>query len=114
MHQNTPNLNSNIYFNTLGLPWGPKFSTGGGRIFFGVNGHFLWFRWLSYGHKKTMGMVVKKFFDRTQLSPYPTISGGLSLDNDDDDDNADDDDDDNDVDDDDDANGLTIYWGSGG
>ena len=72
MHQNTPNLNSNIYFNTLGLPWGPKFSTGGGRIFFGVNGHFLWFRWLSYGHKKTMGMVVKKFFDRTQLSPYPT------------------------------------------
>ena len=72
MHQNTPNLNSNIYFNTLGLPWGPKFSTGGGRIFFGVNGHFLWFRWLSYGHKKTMGMVVKKFFDRTQLSPYPS------------------------------------------
>ena len=49
----------------------PKFSTGGGRVFFGVNGHFLWFRWPSYGHKKTMGMVVKKNFDRTQLSPYP-------------------------------------------
>ena len=58
------------YFRPKKAFW-PKFSTVGGRVFFGVNGHFLWFIWPSYGHKKTMGMVVKKNFDRTQLSPYP-------------------------------------------
>ena len=59
------------YFRPKKAFW-PKFSTVGGRVFFGVNGHFLWFIWPSYGHKKTMGMVVKKIFDRTHLSPYPT------------------------------------------
>ena len=49
-----------------------KFSTGGGRAFFGVNGQFLWLRWPSYRHGKTMGMVAKKFLSGPSYPPTLT------------------------------------------
>ena len=49
------------------------FSRGGGRVYFGVNGQFLCLGGPSYGHWKTMRVVLKNFFDLTPLSPYPTI-----------------------------------------
>ena len=49
-----------------------KFSRGGGRVYFGVNGRFLCLGGPSYGHWKTMRVVLKNFFDLTPLSPYPT------------------------------------------
>ena len=49
-----------------------KFSRGGGRVYFGVNGQFLCLGGPSYGHWKTMRVVLKNFFDLTPLSPYPT------------------------------------------
>ena len=49
------------------------FSRGGGRVYFGVNGRFLCLGGPSYGHWKTMRVVLKNFFDLTPLSPYPTI-----------------------------------------
>ena len=48
-----------------------KFSRGGGRVYFGVNGRFLCLGGPSYGHWKTMRVVLKNFFDLTPLSPYP-------------------------------------------
>ena len=51
-----------------------KFSRGGGRVYFGVNGRFLCLGGPSYGHWKTMRVVLKNFFDLTPLSPYPTSS----------------------------------------
>ena len=48
------------------------FSRGGGRVYFGVNGQFLCLGGPSYGHWKTMRVVLKNFFDLTPLSPYPT------------------------------------------
>ena len=57
------------------------FSRGGGRVYFGVNGQFLCLGGPSYGHWKTMRVVLKNFFDLTPLSPYPNIwlepGGGL-------------------------------------
>ena len=47
------------------------FSRGGGRVYFGVNGRFLCLGGPSYGHWKTMRVVLKNFFDLTPLSPYP-------------------------------------------
>ena len=47
------------------------FSRGGGRVYFGVNGQFLCLGGPSYGHWKTMRVVLKNFFDLTPLSPYP-------------------------------------------
>ena len=49
------------------------FSRGGGRVYFGVNGQFLCLGGPSYGHWKTMRVVLKNFFDLTPLSPYPTM-----------------------------------------
>ena len=55
------------------------FSRGGGRVYFGVNGQFLCLGGPSYGHWKTMRVVLKNFFDLTPLSPYPTLgTSGLS------------------------------------
>ena len=51
-----------------------KFSRGGGRVYFGVNGRFLCLGGPSYGHWKTMRVVLKNFFDLTPLSPYPNKS----------------------------------------
>ena len=51
------------------------FSRGGGRVYFGVNGRFLCLGGPSYGHWKTMRVVLKNFFDLTPLSPYPNIVG---------------------------------------
>ena len=51
-----------------------KFSRGGGRVYFGVNGRFLCLGGPSYGHWKTMRVVLKNFFDLTPLSPYPSLS----------------------------------------
>ena len=48
------------------------FSRGGGRVYFGVNGQFLCLGGPSYGHWKTMRVVLKNFFDLTPLSPYPS------------------------------------------
>ena len=50
------------------------FSRGGGRVYFGVNGQFLCLGGPSYGHWKTMRVVLKNFFDLTPLSPYPIIA----------------------------------------
>ena len=50
-----------------------KFSRGGGRVYFGVNGQFLCLGGPSYGHWKTMRVVLKNFFDLTPLSPYPIL-----------------------------------------
>ena len=50
------------------------FSRGGGRVYFGVNGQFLCLGGPSYGHWKTMRVVLKNFFDLTPLSPYPTLN----------------------------------------
>ena len=49
------------------------FSRGGGRVYFGVNGQFLCLGGPSYGHWKTMRVVLKNFFDLTPLSPYPNF-----------------------------------------
>ena len=49
------------------------FSRGGGRVYFGVNGQFLCLGGPSYGHWKTMRVVLKNFFDLTPLSPYPSV-----------------------------------------
>ena len=49
------------------------FSRGGGRVYFGVNGRFLCLGGPSYGHWKTMRVVLKNFFDLTPLSPYPIV-----------------------------------------
>ena len=49
------------------------FSRGGGRVYFGVNGQFLCLGGPSYGHWKTMRVVLKNFFDLTPLSPYPIL-----------------------------------------
>ena len=51
-----------------------KFSRGGGRVYFGVNGRFLCLGGPSYGHWKTMRVVLKNFFDLTPLSPYPIFN----------------------------------------
>ena len=50
------------------------FSRGGGRVYFGVNGRFLCLGGPSYGHWKTMRVVLKNFFDLNPLSPYPNYS----------------------------------------
>ena len=52
------------------------FSRGGGRVYFGVNGRFLCLGGPSYGHWKTMRVVLKNFFDLTPLSPYPILVQG--------------------------------------
>ena len=54
------------------------FSRGGGRVYFGVNGQFLCLGGPSYGHWKTMRVVLKNFFDLTPLSPYPNQGGHLA------------------------------------
>ena len=56
------------------------FSRGGGRVYFGVNGRFLCLGGPSYGHWKTMRVVLKNFFDLTPLSPYPIINRDPSFD----------------------------------
>ena len=55
-----------------------KFSRGGGRVYFGVNGRFLCLGGPSYGHWKTMRVVLKNFFDLTPLSPYPTTAVNIT------------------------------------
>ena len=55
------------------------FSRGGGRVYFGVNGQFLCLGGPSYGHWKTMRVVLKNFFDLTPLSPYPTINAQIQF-----------------------------------
>ena len=56
-----------------------KFSRGGGRVYFGVNGQFLCLGGPSYGHWKTMRVVLKNFFDLTPLSPYPIFNDLIFL-----------------------------------
>ena len=56
-----------------------KFSRGGGRVYFGVNGRFLCLGGPSYGHWKTMRVVLKNFFDLTPLSPYPTYGSAWHI-----------------------------------
>ena len=66
------------FFQCTSGPFPPKTGSsaeifnGGWSDFFRGLWLILWFRWPSYGRGNTMGMVAKKKFDRTHLSPYPS------------------------------------------
>ena len=73
MHQNTPNLNSNIYFNTLGLPWGSKSRFDQYRGFFAPNQKVQKPKYVFIGPINNSGMVRSVNFEITLLSEPPNI-----------------------------------------
>ena len=75
MHQNTPNLNSNIYFNTLGLPWGSKSRFDQYRGFFAPNQKVQKPKYGFIGPINNSGMVRSVNFEITLLSEPPTVMG---------------------------------------
>ena len=72
MHQNTPNLNSNIYFEPLGLLGGSKSRFDQRRVFFAPNQKVQKPKYVFIGPINRITLVPSQHFEIGTLSPPST------------------------------------------